>query len=142
MIETDNFRNLNNTHRIGHAFWLVGKQEEAKKYFDKQIRYCEESIRLNRWYGVVKWAYWDMAGVYAFLGDKEKAYQYLDEVDKLSFYPTWWVTLAKTDPLFNSIREEERFQQILRNMEAKNFKEHERVRMWLEEEELKRYMDR
>jgi len=91
---------------------------------------------------VRKGAHYDLAGLYAFLGEKEKAHQYLDEFDKLSFYPMWLVALAKDDPLFNSIRQEERFQQILQNMEAKNFKEHERVRVWLEEENLRSYLDR
>jgi len=38
--------------------------------------------------------------------------------------------------LFDSIREEERFQKILLNMEAKYQAEHERVRKWLEEQDL------
>jgi len=46
----------------------------------------------------------------------------------------WWVSLAKHDPLFNSIRNEERFQKILQNMEAKYQAEHERVRKWLVEQ--------
>jgi hypothetical protein len=38
------------------------------------------------------------------------------------------------DPLFDSIRSEERFQKILQNMEAKYQAAHERVRKWLEEQ--------
>jgi hypothetical protein len=41
--------------------------------------------------------------------------------------------LAKVDPMFNSIREEEQFQKFLQNMEAKYQAEHEKVRLWLEE---------
>jgi hypothetical protein len=40
----------------------------------------------------------------------------------------------KTDPLFNSIRNETEFQQIARDIEAKYQAEHERVRKWLEEQ--------
>jgi hypothetical protein len=40
----------------------------------------------------------------------------------------------KTDPLFNSIRNEPEFQQIVRYVEAKYQAEHERVRKWLEEQ--------
>ena len=39
----------------------------------------------------------------------------------------------KNDPLFNSIRDEPEFQQIVRDVEAKHQAEHERVRKWLEE---------
>jgi hypothetical protein len=41
--------------------------------------------------------------------------------------------LMRTDPLFNSIRNEPEFQQIVRDIEAKYQAEHERVRKWLEE---------
>jgi hypothetical protein len=42
--------------------------------------------------------------------------------------------LIKTDPLFNSIRNEPEFQQIAKDIEAKYQAEHERVRKWLEEQ--------
>jgi hypothetical protein len=46
----------------------------------------------------------------------------------------WWVSLAKHDPLFDSIRNEERFQKILQNMGKKYQAEHERVKKWLMEQ--------
>ena len=54
--------------------------------------------------------------------------------NKKNTYPLWWITLIKNDPMFNSIRNEERFQKIVRNMESKYIAEHERVRKWLEEQ--------
>jgi len=126
--------NLGQQHRIGYAYYQVGKTQEAEYYFKQQIKYCEESIKLGRQYAQNKWAQYDLAGVYAFLGDKEKAYQYLDEINKKNFYPLWWVTLFKHDPLFDSIRDEERFQKILQNVESKYQAEHERVGKWLEEQ--------
>ena len=44
-----------------------------------------------------------------------------------------WVTLIKVDPLFDSLRDEPEFQQIVKDVEAKFQAEHERVRNWLEE---------
>ncbi|HBH84478.1 MAG: hypothetical protein A2X05_00175 [Bacteroidetes bacterium GWE2_41_25] len=46
----------------------------------------------------------------------------------------WAVTLIKIDPLFDSIRDEPQFQQIVIEVEAKYQAEHERVRKWLEEQ--------
>ena len=112
----------------------MAKYKEAEFYFNQQIKYCEESIKLNRDYAQWKGAYYDLAATYAFKGDKGKAYQYLDEFNTLSFQQLLMISLAKHDPLFNSIRNEERFQKILQNMEAKNQAEHERVRKWLEEQ--------
>jgi hypothetical protein len=43
-------------------------------------------------------------------------------------------TDIKTNPLFNNIRNEPEFQQIVRDMETKYQAEHERVRKWLEEQ--------
>ena len=40
------------------------------------------------------------------------------------------------DPLFESIRQEDRFQKLFRVMEDKYQTEHERVRKWLEENEM------
>jgi len=128
---------LGELHRIGYAFYQVGKTVEAEHYFQRQIKYCNESIKLGRSYAQNKSAQYDLAGVYAFLGDKKKAYQFLDEFNIRNFYPLWWVTLIKYDPLFSSIRNEERFQKILQNVEAKYQAEHERVRKWMEEQEDK-----
>jgi hypothetical protein len=38
------------------------------------------------------------------------------------------------NPLFDSIRDEPRFQQIVRNLEARYQADHERVRKWLDDQ--------
>ena len=117
---------------IGYAFWQVGKQDEAKYYFNEQIRHSLENIRLNR---MIFGSDHDvLAQVYSILGEKEKAYHYLDEFNKKSFFSSWDLHDVKRNPMFNSLRDEERFQQIMQSMEAKYQREHERVRVWLEEE--------
>ena len=42
----------------------------------------------------------------------------------------------KQDPLFDSMRGEPEFQQIVLDMEAKYKAEHQRIRKWLEENDL------
>jgi tetratricopeptide (TPR) repeat protein len=128
--------NLQSSHRVGYAFWKAGKIKEAEYYFNQQIKYDEESIKLGRDIAQWKPAQYDLSATYAFLGDKVKAYQYLDEFNKMNFYPLWWVILLKHDPLFTSIHNEERFQKILQNMELKYQAGHERVRKWLEENNM------
>jgi TolB-like protein/Tfp pilus assembly protein PilF len=126
--------NIAESHRIGYAFWQVGKFKEAESYFDQQIKYDEESIKLTRNIAQTRVAQYDLAATYAFLGNKVKAYQYLDEFNKSDFYTLYRVILLKHDPLFVNIRNEERFQKILQNIEAKYQAEHERVKKWLEEQ--------
>ena len=78
-------------------------------------------------------AHYDLAAVYAFLGDSLNAYHYLDEISSRNKLQLWLISFINNDPLFDSLRDEERFQNIVKDMEAKYQAEHERVRKWLEE---------
>jgi len=126
--------NLQESHRVGFAFWQIGKREEAKNYLNQQIRYCEESIRFDRRLAKTFAAQYDLAATYAFLGERGKAYKYLDEINEGITLSLWMKLYMMYDPLFDSIRSEERFQKILQNMEAKYQAEHERIKKWLEEQ--------
>jgi len=125
---------INNMHRIGWAYWQNGHKEEAEKYFDMQVEYCNGVIELGRSYAQNLYPYYDLAGVYAFHGEKDKAYENLRIFNQRKIEHLWMVTLIKNDPLFDSIRDEEEFQKIVRDVEAKYQAEHERVRKWLEEQ--------
>lgn len=127
---------LTDSFRIGYALWQAGKRKEAKYYFDLQIKYGRESIKLGRWIALTKEAHFDLAATYAFLGDKEKAYQYLDEFVKKHSFKLVVIALIKHDPIFNGIRQEPRFQKIIKEMEAKHLAEHNRFRKWLEEQKM------
>jgi tetratricopeptide (TPR) repeat protein len=118
--------------RMGWAYWENGYKQEAEYYFEKQLEYCKNDIKLKRPWGQTLNPYYDMAGIYAFRGDKEKAYECLKKFNKKQIMPYYAVAYIKTDPLFNSIRNEPEFQQIARDIEAKYQAEHERVRKWLE----------
>jgi len=116
---------------IGYNYWHVGRTKEAEYYFNQQIEIDLESIRLGRWNTLQRQAHFDLAKVYAFLGDKEKAYQYLDEVNKNQSFSLGDVNSFKYSPFLNNIRREPRFQKILKDVETKYQAEHERVRKWL-----------
>ena len=122
------------SHRIGYTFYKVGKIKEADYYFKQQIRYSEESIKLNRPYAQRMAAHYDLSATYAFLGDKTKAYQHLDEYNTMAYIGLSYISFVESDPLYESIRDEERFQKIVQNMKAKNKAKHEEVRNWLEEQ--------
>ena len=82
-------------------------------------------------------ATFDLAGVYAFLGQKDSAYHYLEELTKTNWQNSYSLAMLNDlDPLFESIRHEERFRQLIRKMETKFQSEHERVRQWLEENDM------
>ncbi|MEM6319143.1 MAG: adenylate/guanylate cyclase domain-containing protein [Bacteroidota bacterium] len=97
-------------HRYAFVLWQLGRKAEAQRLFDRHIQaelaFIEKGTRmLGQEY--------DLAGVYAFLGEKEKAYDMLEKM------PYWYVTyqLLKFDPLFDSLREEPRFQRIQQKLE-------------------------
>jgi tetratricopeptide (TPR) repeat protein len=126
---------LNATHRIGYAYFKNGYEKEAEYYFNKQIDYCNDLIKSDRPWGQELYTYYDLAGVYAFRGDKDKAYENLRIFNqRQQGEGLWMVHLIKTDPLFNSIRNEPEFQQIVRDVEARYQALHERVRKQLEEQ--------
>ena len=99
--------------------------------FNAQKRISKDALQLGRFYSID--ANYDLAAVYAFLGDKKNAYKNLREVAKSNVCPLWLLSAIKNEPLFNPIRNDQEFQQIEGEMEAKYQAEHERVRKWLEE---------
>jgi len=125
---------INNMHRVGYAYALNGRMDQAEYYFNKQINYCQEAIRLGLPYGT---AYYDLAGVYAFKGNRSKAYENLKIYNqRYGRYYLWIVRFIKNDPMFNGIRNEPEFQKIIKELDARYNTEHERVGKWLKEQEL------
>ena len=126
--------NINNMYRIGYAYWQCGYKVEAEYLLNEQLEYCTRKIELKRSYE--SYAYYDLAAVYAFKGEKDKAYKNLRIFDQRQKTALWipMIMLIRTDPLFASIRNEPEFQQVVKDVEVKNQAEHERVRKWLEKE--------
>ena len=124
---------MNNMQRLGYAYWMNGFYKEADYYFDSMIEYYNDLNDVGR--GIRSENY-DLACIYAFRGEKEKAYENLRIFNQLERIPFWWISLLRIDPLFDSIRDEPEFQQILSNVEDKYNAEHERVRQWLEENDM------
>ena len=125
---------LTGMHRLGLAYWENGYKKEGEYFFDKQIYYCNRMNEMGRVLGDPFRTFYDLAAVYAFRGQKEKAYENLRIFNKRQMTTFWWVSHIKTDPLFNGMRNEPEFQQIVKDVEAKYQAEHERVRKWLEEQ--------
>ena len=121
-------------HRIGFAYLMNGYKNEAEYYFNMEVEYCNMINELGRASARELYPYYNLAGVYAFRGEKDKAYENLRIFNQRPIELLWMVTLIKNDPLFDSIRDEPEFQQIVRDVEAKYLAEHERVRKWLEEQ--------
>ena len=136
LLEASGKLDVNNMNRMGYVLWMTGRKEEAQHYFQEMIYHCKRHIEINSSYGR-KAASFDLAGVYAFIGEKDSAYYYLEEFSRTNSQIFLLLYFLKfSDPLFESIRQEDRFQKLLRDMEDKYQAEHERVRKWLEENDM------
>ena len=129
---------INYMHRVGFAYLVAGQPEKAVEFFELQRNYCEESIRLNTSYAQWSTAYYDLACTYAIMGNKQNAYRnlhiYNDKIGNTEYLGMFW--FLKTDPLLESIRNEPEFQEIYHEIEAKYNNTHEKVRKWLEENDM------
>lgn len=121
---------------VGYIYWKNNRFDEADYYFDLQVRHSTELIDSDR--PLIWWIYprYDRAGVYAFRGEKEKAYDDLRNLNQGRVLPLQIIAYLNYDPLFDSIRDEPEFQQIIRDNEAKFQTERERIRKWLEENDM------
>jgi TolB-like protein/AraC-like DNA-binding protein/Tfp pilus assembly protein PilF len=134
LMEEDNEIPFHSARIIGYTCWKVGKTEDASYYFNLQKKISLESIEKGRINASRMVDYCDLAAVYAFQGDKQNAYKYLEELYKKKVFGKWWTYLIKEDPLFNSIRNEPRFQAVVKHIEAGFQAEHDRVGRWMAEQ--------
>ena len=123
-------------HWIGYVYWQNGFKKEAEYYFSEQIRFCEKVNELERRESQQLMTYYSLAQLYAFRGEKDKAFENLRIYNQKLLIPLHLVTMIKDIPLFDNIRDEPEFQQIVKEVEAKYQAEHERVRKWLEENDM------
>jgi TolB-like protein len=132
-LETFGYYDVQNVQRLGLAYWMNGYKTEANFYFDQMIEYYNNLTDVGR---IMYATNYDLASVYAFRGEKDRAYENLRKFIELERIPLWWLQLFRIDPLFDSIRDEPEFQQILRDVEDKYHAEHDRVGLWLEENDM------
>ncbi len=126
------FTDKNEFHRIGYIYWLNGYKNEAEYYFGLKKQMIDETMKSSD--GLNYYVYYDLAGMSAFGGNREQALGYLRKFINRPLQEAWMVTLIKNDPLFETIRSEPEFKQIIRDVEAKFIAEHKEVGKWLEEQ--------
>ncbi|MGM0392755.1 MAG: TPR end-of-group domain-containing protein, partial [Bacteroidota bacterium] len=117
----------NEMQRVAYAFWKNGFTEETEYYFDLQIEHCNNLIKSDHPWSKNLFAYYDRAAVNAFRGNKEAAYKDLRIFNQITQVPLWMVTLIKTDPLFDNLREDAEFQKIVSDVETKYQEGHQRI---------------
>ena len=88
---------------LAHTYALAGKRGEAQQILDELLRLSKQVYVSSG----------QIAMIYVALGDKEKAFTWLDEADKLRELN---VLRLKVDPRFASLRSDPRFDDLMRRI--------------------------
>ncbi len=86
---------------LGHTYTVAGKRSEEMKIL-KELKERSKREYVTTYY---------IAGMYAGLGQKEQAFEWLEKA-----YEEREVALAKVDPWFDPLRSDPRFQSLLHRM--------------------------
>jgi tetratricopeptide (TPR) repeat protein len=124
---------VNDIQRIGVVYLALGLKDSAEFYFKKQIENCNAAIKLGRPYGI-SFAYYDLALIYASMGDKIKAIEILNIFKQREGMCSWFANALQNEPAFRNYRNDPDFQKIFMEIDAKYQTEHEKVKKWLEEQ--------
>lgn len=121
---------------LGIAYVLLqnGFKEEADMYFEKVMNFEQNAIKYER-KEFLGDAYYRLAAIYAIHGDKDKAIENLLLFSRESGVSSKNL-IMKTDPWWDILRDEPAFQQIIKDWEDTFQTKHEKVRIWLQENEM------
>ncbi len=123
-------------HRIGYYLFQAGFKQEAEYFFDRQEEICKRLIELDRPFAQQDLAQFDLALTYAFRGKNDSAMDLLRMIKNRPSVPIIISRLLLTDTLLESIRNGPEFQEISNDLNIKYQAEHERVRQWLEKNDM------
>jgi TolB-like protein len=102
-------------HRYAHALWAAGRREDAMKEFKKAEEYLLKSLELGR----SRFAnYYDLAGIQCFLGNTDKALEYLHEYDGKD-WPGSLTYFVEVDPMFDNLRSNPEFVQMVKSAQER-----------------------
>jgi TolB-like protein/Tfp pilus assembly protein PilF len=135
--ELTSWSDYTSRHRLAAVLFQNNQKEEAEKYLFEQIAFCEELLEEETYRASFVGVFYDMAGCYALLGEKEKAFEYL-RLTTEEHREKWLAILnyLQDDSLLDKIRDDPEFQRIAEDYEALWQKRHEEIRQWLVENDI------
>ncbi len=120
-------------HR-GYLSSLNGDRDRAEQLFDEFMSEFHKDGKIAPNWVIRGDGHIDAAMIYAYRGQKDSVYMYLEELVKMkNSLPACEIRHMEINPMFETIREEERFQKILQKMQADYLAVNERMRLHLEE---------
>lgn len=134
--ERQEFSNIIKYNRIGLAYWYTGYEEDARKFFDKHIDILTNEDELGRTAGDPCRNAYEIAGVQALLGKPDVVYEKLRKAGLCEKWDRYMLMLVNNDGMFRQYKDDPVFKSFVENVEVKYQAEHERVRQWLEENDM------
>jgi len=127
-----NYKMNNEHHRTGFFYLVRGDTIKANAYFQRQIDADLQLIEM----GNADRALYDLAATYAILNEKEKAFETLEIFEKQHAIPWFFYFYMKNDPLFQSVRKEPQFQEILNRVKRKALEGQQKLKTWFAQQEV------
>jgi AraC-like DNA-binding protein/TolB-like protein len=115
------------TALAGYVYYKNGQPTLADQIFQEVIKYRKNEISSGDLNASLFDSHFELATIYAALGEKDHALSYLREVKNKSTIPLWMIVYMKHYPLFDNIRNEPEFNKLLKDFEGKYQKEHNRI---------------
>ncbi len=112
----------------GYLYLINGMKEEAIWNLNGALDLCKKQIALNNPRSQNYMVYKELSGIYAVQGDKENAIKNLEVLSNSnSPFSRLVIIDFKGEPFWDNIRKEPEFKKILKDLESKYRKEHDRV---------------
>jgi TolB-like protein/Tfp pilus assembly protein PilF len=124
-------------YSIGYAFMMNGNQEQADYHLKRLMAYSNLANErgTGRYAGYGTTYYW-LATCHAAYGQTEEVLENLRIYNRKERLPISIVNDLNNHPIYDKVRSDPGFRQIVREVEAKYQAEHERVRKFLEENDM------
>lgn len=120
---------------VGTALLNSGHNEEASLVLNNLRDYLvsmheSDEGRLSHSYSLT------LAEIYSLKDQPEKALEYLNEIDRRSLQPLWYIIAIETFQCHENSPVSKKIQLILQDLKSNWKREHDKVRLWMEEKEL------
>ena len=94
--------------KLGSAYQRLGQQDDANRFLDRAVKAFENRLAKG---ADDPFTRYDIAGVHAMRGDKQRALDSLERVSKA--LPALTAARLRRDPDFDTLREDDRFRALL-----------------------------
>lgn len=111
----------------GYIYLKNGEEKKAEYHLRESIPRWQTQIEFNTHTAQAFYYLHELAGVYIALGKKEEAMEYLEEMKNLRIIDRVQITILNNWPNFDIIRNEPEFQDVIKVLDARYQKEHQRI---------------